>query len=88
MTIKRYALIRNARSEREVEAYLPDNYKLEGVVPAWTYDHRGNPQTVYVIGGRDSAGWTLDSYVIPRFASGLIYAEEIDLSHPIMKQVA
>ena len=40
------------------------------------------------IAGRDVAGWTLDAYVIPRLASGLYFATEIDLSHPALKQLA
>ena len=40
-----------------------------------------------VIGGRDVAGWTLDAYVIPRLASGLYFATEIDLSHPAFKRL-
>ena len=40
-----------------------------------------------MIGGRDVAGWTLDAYVIPRLASGLYFATEIDLSHPALKQL-
>jgi hypothetical protein len=31
-----------------------------------------------VVSGADMAGWTLDGYVIPRLASGLIWAEEVD----------
>ena len=30
-----------------------------------------------MIGGYDDAGWTLDGYVLPRLASGLIFGEEI-----------
>jgi hypothetical protein len=29
-----------------------------------------------VIGGEDARGWTLDGYVIPRLASGLLFADE------------
>ena len=32
---------------------------------------------VVVIEGEDVAGWTLDDYVIPRLASGLIFATEV-----------
>jgi hypothetical protein len=32
---------------------------------------------VFLIGGRDSCGWTLDDYVIPRLASGMYFAEEV-----------
>lgn len=53
---------------RRVLAYLPRNYKAttinEGVL----------------IVGRDVAGWTLRDYVIPRLASGLITAIEVDTS--------
>jgi len=80
--MKRYAIVRNARTRREAEAYLPDNYRViyEGLVPA-------RNASVFVIEGEDKYGWTLDSYVIPRYASGLIGCEEIDLSHEIMSKV-
>lgn len=95
--MKRYAIVKNARTCSEAEAYLPDNYRV-------IYEHQGDtcarcsihtsksdhifqPKLSFVIEGSDSAGWTLDDYVIPRYASGLIQAEEIDLSHPIMKEV-
>ena len=48
-----------------VRCYLPANYTAlqtaDGVL----------------ISGQDSHGWTLDGYVIPRLASGLIVAEEV-----------
>lgn len=52
-----------------VARYLPGNYEVvaEG-------------QTMIVIEGEDNAGWTMDDYVIPRLASGLIYAREITTS--------
>lgn len=87
MSESRYAIIRNARSRSEVEAYLPDNYHVLAEVKAWWYDHNSSPIDVFVIQGEDAAGWTLDGYVIPRYASGLIQAEEIDLSHPIMREI-
>jgi hypothetical protein len=31
------------------------------------------------ITGTDQAGWTLDDYVIPRLASGLIVAKEVEV---------
>jgi hypothetical protein len=82
--MKRYAIVRNSVSRREAERYLPDNYKVihEGVD-----EESRTPKPLFVIEGEDSHGWTLDGYVIPRYASGLIWAEEIDLSHPIMKEV-
>lgn len=91
--MKRYAIVRNARDRSEAEAYLPDNYKVigelierEGQVP-YGCTANGTEQLVFVIAGEDVAGWTLDGFVRPRYASGLIQTEEIDLSHPIMKQV-
>jgi hypothetical protein len=51
-----------------VERYLPHNYKVVEVTA----------KTI-TISGVDNAGWTLDDYVIPRLASGLIYAEEVDV---------
>jgi len=76
----RYALI--SSHDAAIAAYLPSDY---GVL------HRGiDPDTggkVTVIGGRDFAGWSLDDYVLPRLASGLYHGKEIDLSHPIMKEV-
>lgn len=49
-----------------IRAYLPDSFtvliELGGDV---------------VIVGNDVAGWTLDDYVLPRLASGLIFAEEV-----------
>lgn len=93
--MKRYAIVKNAHTQREAGAYLPDNYKViheYESADGWTYVS-GEPQaklnthTCFVIEGEDVAGWTLDDYVIPRYASGSIYATEIDLSHPIMKDI-
>lgn len=73
--IMRYALVGSPATQ--IAAYLPDNYHVLGVVDDQT-----------VIGGRDRAGWTLDAYVIPRLASGLYFATEIDLSHPVTSHLA
>jgi hypothetical protein len=64
----RYAKVRGKRST--VEAYLPSNYRvgLESFLP----DGRSD----LLIEGEDEAGWTLDEYVIPRLASGLMFAKE------------
>lgn len=51
---------------REVKAYLPSNY---------TAEEQENGDVI--ITGEDNAGWGLQSYVIPRLASGLIFAKEI-----------
>ena len=37
-----------------------------------------DPDGTIWISGHDSAGWTLDGYVIPRLQSGMISAVEID----------
>lgn len=66
----RYAIV--YRSERhEVEPYLPDNYEIVGQVL-----DAGRLATI--IAGQDVAGWTLDSYVIPRLQSGLRFAAELE----------
>lgn len=77
----RYAIIRNADSRRHADAYLPDNYRI-----IHEYEHDGGGLQ-FVIEGKDAYGWTLDGYVIPRYASGLVWVEEIDLSHPIMREI-
>jgi hypothetical protein len=46
--------------------YLPANYRVTEVTPEYVY-----------FAGHDNAGWTLEDYVIPRLASGLIWAEEV-----------
>lgn len=55
----RYAYI-HAPVDR-VAPYLPANYR-----PIATTEHGT------IIGGEDDAGWTLEGYVLPRLASGLI----------------
>lgn len=45
-----------------VEAYLPRGYQAR---------QEGN---TIIIEGEDHAGWTLEEYVLPRLASGMIYA--------------
>ena len=53
----------------QVQHYLPGNYGAR----ITTDDHD------ILIEGYDRAGWTLDGYVIPRLASGLIVAKEVSL---------
>ncbi len=69
MSATRYAVARFA-SEREAEAYLPDNYKVAATssLPDGRVD--------VLIAGEDFAGRTLDDYVLPRLASGNIFARE------------
>ena len=52
-------------SEKIVAAYMPANYKVTVVTPERIW-----------IAGNDNAGWTMQDYVIPRLASGIIYARE------------
>jgi hypothetical protein len=68
----RYASVTGARDSDEVAAYLPGNYEV--------YGHRfpdgPSGRIVVLIRGVDTAGWTLDDYVIPRLASGSMGCEE------------
>lgn len=65
----RTATISSTRANLEtVERYLPFNYSA-------SLAHDGS----IVITGEDHHGWTLDGYVIPRLASGMIYAREVTL---------
>jgi len=65
----RTAVVRGARSINEVSAYLPDNYRV-------VTSHELNGRLEVIVRGYDKQGWTLDGYVIPRLASGLIFATE------------
>jgi hypothetical protein len=53
-----------------VANYLPANFEARVFADATLGD-------VVLIEGYDRAGWTLDTYVIPRLASGLIVAKEV-----------
>ena len=66
---ERVALI-HTRDALTVERYLPSGYRVAGV------GYVGD-DLVTVITGHDSAGWTLDSYVLPRLASGLLFGHEV-----------
>jgi hypothetical protein len=79
----RYALITITSDRDNPAAYLPADYRELYREPSRERDG----WTSVVIGGRDNAGWTLDGYVLPRLASGMIYGREIDLSHEIMGRV-
>lgn len=54
----------------KVAAYLPARYKVIG------FDIATNQ---VLIAGYDYAGWTLESYVIPRLGSGLWHCEELHM---------
>jgi len=67
----RFALVSSPQIDVErVRAFMPSNYD------AWPLLLRGE-QVAVVIVGTDNAGWTLDDYVLPRLASGMIYATEL-----------
>ena len=81
---KRYAIVRGySITAEKVAAYLPANYKV--IHTGMT--HTVLEETVVVIEGIDRNGFTLDRYVSPRLGSGLMRCDEIDLSHPIMKEI-
>ena len=68
----RSAIIRSgfqnpAKELERVRQYLPSNYSA-------VYDET---RDCIVVAGTDQAGWTLDGYVLPRLASGLIFASEV-----------
>lgn len=73
MTIRfaRVARSNQGTSASTIKAYLPGNYTLVSERP-----------DSFLIGGRDSHGWTLEDYVIPRLASGLYFAEEVGTEEP------
>ena len=75
------AKVTGARSVREVEAYLPDNYR----VTDW-YQH-GN-RLIVLIEGEDALGWTLADYVAPRLASGLMGCAETTEGDEIDRELA
>lgn len=90
--MKRYALVKKYGKRSTVEAYLPENYEViyEGIEkPPWyrPAPEGAVPEWVLVLKGEDVSGWTLDAYVMPRMRQWGMTVEEIDLSHPVMKQV-
>lgn len=70
----RFAVISGARTVKEALAYLPAHY---GLMESYEVDHGDRRKLVVIIGGLDKAGWTLDGYIIPRLASGLMGCSEI-----------
>ena len=63
-----------ARLLEEVQAYLPANFRAKLVAGAETFQ----PPRVLIY-GNDRAGWTMDGYVIPRLASGMLVARELEV---------
>ena len=68
---RRFACVHGPCNPETVRAYMPANYHVTVLRPGYAN------QTI-LISGEDRAGWTLDGYVIPRLASGLIFAAEKD----------
>jgi hypothetical protein len=63
------------RSNPEQELARVRNYLPRNFVAFLSAD--GGELGAVRISGYDNAGWTLQGYVIPRLASGLIFAEEV-----------
>jgi hypothetical protein len=80
----KFAIVRGARSAKELWAYLPHNFVIVG--GGGQLRDRGGRTEVrheYVIAGLDMSGWTLDDYVIPRLGSGSIGAREITATQAV-----
>jgi hypothetical protein len=83
-TSYRYAVV--SGNAATIANYLPADYSVLG--PALTealpedsdlgYIVRVSKDGCVIVGGHDNAGWTLDGYVLPRLASGMYGAREID----------
>lgn len=63
--------------ERRVSHFLPRNFKARLAIAGTS--ERGLTY-VGIIEGVDSAGWTLDGYIIPRLASGNIFVTELEVA--------
>ncbi len=70
----RIAIVKNEWNRDRVVPYLPESYDVQRFTLALP---DGEVVERLFIIGMDVAGWTLDEYVIPRLASGLIFVEEI-----------
>ena len=68
--MKQRAIVTNVESKEDLEAYLPENYKVIG--------GELGLNDAYVIEGEDMAGWTLEDYVVPRLASGMMVATIVE----------
>ena len=62
---RRTAVITTDDADR-VAAFLPSNYSVVSQADG-----------IVTIAGTDNAGWTLDDYVLPRLASGLLFGIEV-----------
>ena len=71
----RYAeVLGRGLTKAQLERYLPSNYNV--ISESYEFPDQSGHNTFF-IEGRDNAGWTLDGYVAPRLASGLIGCREI-----------
>ncbi len=68
----REAIVLGENNIERIAAFLPSDYSVE--VRPELHDEGDK----IVIFGHDNAGWTLDGYVIPRLASGMIFAQEVN----------
>lgn len=66
MTTLHTARVTSSATLAQVEAYMPSNYTA-------TVGQHGE----IIIQGHDNAGWTMEDYVKPRLASGLIFVEDL-----------
>ena len=97
--MKRYALVSlRGTTQDAIEAYIYSNYApVKAPADSVVYltdemidtvgPHNMLAGGYVLIEGRDVAGFTLDA-IRDRLASGLHASAEIDLSHPIMKELA
>jgi hypothetical protein len=69
----RYAGVTGARDAEQVARYLPENYEVYG----HRFPEGPSGPIVVLIRGYDDCGWTMGDYVIPRLASGLLWATEV-----------
>jgi hypothetical protein len=88
MATRRAIITGGADSLEQVQRYLPVNYtaRLSHLLPAQAFneDGRSIPAYAVLIEGEDVAGWTLEDYVLPRLASGLIVAREFTAEGAIL----
>lgn len=66
MTTRTAIVTGNGVTVDRVEAFMPSNYSAHV-----------NELDQVIVEGTDSCGWTLDDYVIPRLASGSMFAIEV-----------
>lgn len=53
----------------KIARYLPSNYRVNPAL---------NTEGETCIEGEDSAGWTMEDYVLPRLGSGLMWANRVE----------